>query len=193
MRWRHPKRGRAPRTPTGPLILVTESLGSKMAFDALSELESKPVTNSSNVGKRAMGRLALVFMGANQIPMLGLGDQSIDPAVSSNECKPTAEPLQNLFDMKARSQAESGDLSRLKLIAFSDPNDLLTWRLQKTRYAAANVDIADVVVSNDTTYLGQIENPWTAHTTYLANLGVSRLIACGSPNETSGQKADWCR
>jgi hypothetical protein len=43
------------------------------------------------------------------------------------------------------------------------------------------VAVADALVSIDTTWLGLIENPVSAHMDYLANPGVAELIACGFP------------
>jgi hypothetical protein len=45
------------------------------------------------------------------------------------------------------------------------------------------VAVADVLVSNDTSWLGLIENPMTAHLDYLANPDVGTMIACGFPSE----------
>jgi hypothetical protein len=44
------------------------------------------------------------------------------------------------------------------------------------------VAVADVLVSNDSTWLGMIENPVTAHLDYLANPDVGTMIACGYPS-----------
>jgi hypothetical protein len=49
------------------------------------------------------------------------------------------------------------------------------------RYAAPDVAVADVLVSNDRTWLGLLENPLTAHLDYLGNPDVGALIACGYP------------
>jgi hypothetical protein len=68
----------------------------------------------------------------------------------------------------------------MALVAFTDPNDLLSYRLLPSRYAVPGIDVADVLVSNDWTYLGLLELPNTAHTDYRLNQDVTRLIACGS-------------
>jgi len=46
------------------------------------------------------------------------------------------------------------------------------------------VAVADVLVSNDSSWLGLIENPMTADLDYLANPGVGTIIACGHPRIT---------
>lgn len=67
------------------------------------------------------------------------------------------------------------------MVAFTDPNDLLSYRLLPARYAAPDVAVADVLVSNARTWLGLIENPVAAHMNYLANPDVGKLITCGFP------------
>jgi hypothetical protein len=69
----------------------------------------------------------------------------------------------------------------LTLVAFNDPNDLLSYRLLPSRYATEDVAVADVLVSNDKTYIGFVERPDTAHTEYTANKDVATAIACGIP------------
>ena len=66
-------------------------------------------------------------------------------------------------------------------MAFSDPNDLLSYTLQTDRYAREGVT-AYILVSNAPTYLGLLERPDYAHLDYLSNPGVGRLIACGLPS-----------
>jgi hypothetical protein len=49
----------------------------------------------------------------------------------------------------------------MRLIAFTDPDDLLSYRLQPSRYLVPNADVADVLVSNADTYSGQLESTAT--------------------------------
>lgn len=60
------------RQGPGPLILITESLGSKIMFDALNAMleRKEPATARS-----AASRLVQVFMVANPLPIVGLADQ----------------------------------------------------------------------------------------------------------------------
>ena len=72
-------------------------------------------------------------------------------------------------------------IARLAVVAFTDPNDLLSYRLLPGRYAAPDVAVADVLVSNARTWLGLIEDPVAAHLDYLENPAVADMIACGDP------------
>lgn len=53
--------------------------------------------------------------------------------------------------------------SELTVVALADPNDLLSYRLLPSRNASPAVHVADVLVSNQPTYLGVLEDLATAH------------------------------
>ena len=67
------------------------------------------------------------------------------------------------------------------MVAFTDPNDLLSYRLLPARYAAPDVAVADALVSSAMTWMGMLENPMTAHLDYMGNPDVGEMIACGFP------------
>lgn len=163
--------------PGRPLVLVSDSLGSKIVFDALADmLDRSSLASIQAVGKSGASRMGLVFMNANQLPILGLSDQDVSQLPSDRtdlKAAPT-EPLQRY--LSARRQQ---GLSALTVVAFTDPNDLLSYRLLPSRYAGEDVLIADVLVSNSSTFLGLVQLPTTAHTGYTSNPGVARFIACG--------------
>ena len=71
--------------------------------------------------------------------------------------------------------------SEIWMVAFTDPNDLLSYRLMPWRYARPGVTVVDVLVSNDKTYFGLLENPLSAHTGYMKNPAVTKAIMCGLP------------
>lgn len=175
----------------GSFVLVSDSLGSKVSFDALEQMlgpQAPPPQRS--VGESALDRLALVFMQANQMPILGLADQVIAQDKGRPvQPQPEADAMLRLLRVKAdqpdaaaRPSASRGTsvASKMGLVAFTDPNDLLSYRLLPSRYAVPGIDVSDVLVSNDRTYLGLLELPNTAHTDYRLNQDVTRLIACGS-------------
>jgi hypothetical protein len=47
--------------------------------------------------------------------------------------------------------------------------------------------VVDVIVSNAPSILGLVEMPDAAHTRYLENSAVKRLIACGNPTSSKCQ------
>ncbi len=176
----------------GPIVVVSASLGSKMVFDALSDMLQPPEDNAQMMlaADAIQKRLAVVFMMANQLPILGLADQNLVPKTSTLTADNIGGDSLERF-LKARRQhilrtahITDGTFTKLALVAFTDPNDLLSYRLLPSRYKAADVDVADILVSNQPTYFGLVENPLSAHNTYLKNKGVLRFIACGSPESS---------
>jgi len=163
-----------------PLVVVAESLGSKMLFDALSAMLESWQPQTRALGQQAARRLGLLFMAGNQLPILGLADQ-----VPALRASPPQDALQHFLDLRRRQPNRRTEaLQRLAIVAFTDPNDLLSYRLLPARYAAPDVAVADVLVSNDSSWFGLIENPMTAHLDYLANPDVGTMIACGEPRVT---------
>ena len=177
------------------VVLVSDSLGSKISFDALSDILQ--VTAPSHA-QAAVLRMGSIFMNANQLPILGLADQTIPTPVpprapglmADAKSGPTAKPdsLQLFTAALKRSQLNLNAVApRLTLVAFTDPNDLLSYRLLPSRYKSADVAVADVLVSNERTYLGFVESPDKAHTTYMDNPAVAKAIACGVPESARCQ------
>jgi hypothetical protein len=164
-----------------PLVVVAESLGSKMVFDALSAMLESWQPQTRALGQQAARRLALLFMAGNQLPILGLAEQS-----GGMRAMPVQDALQRFLDLRRRQPNRRAEaLQRLAVVAFTDPNDLLSYRLLPARYAAPDVAVADVLVSNDRTWLGWIENPQTAHLDYLANPDVGAMVTCGRPSSAT--------
>jgi hypothetical protein len=171
----------------GPLIVVAESLGSKMLFDALSAmLEPDAPPRVRELGQRAARRLALVFMAGNQLPILSLAKQQIPAAQAARAVGEDA--LQRFLDLRAQQTGQRAEsFAALSIVAFTDPNDLLSYRLLAARYRKSDVAVADVLVSNARTWFDLLEDPFTAHLDYLTNPDLGTLLACGWP------KAAICR
>jgi len=161
----------------GTLVVVAQSIGSKMMFDTLSSMLESNQPRTQQLGQQAVRRLGLIFMAGNQMPILGLAEQNLVA-----HAMPAEDALQHFLDLRRRQAApRSGAVSRLGVVAFTDPNDLLSYRLLPARYTAPDVAVADVMVSNARTWFGLIENPLAAHLNYLENPDVDALIACGYP------------
>ncbi len=171
-----------------PLALVSDSLGSKIVFDALAEM----LGNSNPKARAAAARLEQIFMNANQLPILGLADQkmTLGPATGLQPMAlaPPVPPTDSLRRFLALRPPLSADKStgsdKLTVVAFTDPNDLLSYRLMPSRYPMPNVQFADVLVSNTTTYFGLLSRPDHAHLHYMSNPEVATMISCGSPKST---------
>jgi hypothetical protein len=165
----------------GPLVVVAESLGSKMLFDALTAmLQPEAPPRLRELGQHAARRLALVFMAANQLPILGLAEQQAAP-LQAERAKPMDALQRFLALRRAEAAPRAESLAKLAVVAFTDPNDLLTYRLLPSRYAGPDVAVADVLVSNASSWFGLLEDPFAAHLDYLKNKDVGGMIACGWP------------
>lgn len=169
-----------------PLVVVTESLGSKVAFDALYKLSVK--TGTSAAGNRTWNRVTQIFMGANQLPILALADKKLDGTMAFARERDgyPEDPISALMSKRTLGLVDGQPQKLPQVVAFTDPNDLLSFILAPSPHAAAaGYPAVDVVVSNDDTYFGLVEMPTTAHLGYRTNEVVRRLIACGNPKSAA--------
>ena len=168
-----------------PLVVISHSMGSKILFDTLLRMtEEAPGSRAALVAQQAVDRLRFLVMAANQIPLLSLADQPIDatPAAQPAGSAAAADSLQLLLQRRLAAKGAAAVDSRLTLVAFTDPNDLLSYTLQTEKYARDGIAVYNILVSNASTYLGLLERPDYAHLNYLTNPDVGRLIACGLPS-----------
>jgi len=171
------------------LVLVTSSLGSKIAFDAIRKLIEDGDAAEKAAGLKTLDRTAQIFMQANQLPILALGDQDLKGAAAkrAGESGAAADSLDALLKLKGpRVSAKSGKPCPM-VVAFNDPSDLLSYVLTPAKQSGS-YSVVDVVVSNAPTYFGLLEMPDKAHGGYPGNRRVRELMANG--HSSSG--ADTC-
>jgi hypothetical protein len=169
-------RATADAPPGSPLLVLSSSLGSKILFDTLLQMDV--------AAQRTIDRLAYLVMAANQIPLLALADQQVGsaaPAAAAASMRAPDSLYAVLLKRRAAVSPRTTGSRRLSVVAFSDPNDLLTYTLERERYAGLGVDVVNVLVSNAPTWFGLLERPDHAHTNYLLNPDVARMVACGEP------------
>lgn len=169
--------------PEAPLVVIAESLGSKILFDTLLRMTAEgDGSHAARIAARDMRRLAWLIMAANQIPLLHMAEQRIaDMGPAQTAVQPaSADSLQQLLLRRAPSQERRVE-TPLTLVAFSDPGDVLTYTLPPERYRDAGAVVYNVLVSNAPTYFGLLEDPVRAHEDYLSNADVGSLISCGRP------------
>lgn len=183
-------RATAGAAPGTPLVVISESLGSKILFDTLGRMLDErgagggEATRAADAAQQTLDRMAYLVMAANQIPILGLADQGLQSAIGRRTVP--QDSLQRVLERRRAGMAATA-LPGLTLVAFTDPNDLLSYTLQKEKYERKGVVVHNVLVSNARTWFGAFENPLDAHVRYLDNPHVGRLIACGEP------KSELCR
>lgn len=176
-----------------PLVVISHSMGSKMLFDTLLRMtEEADGTQAATLARQAVDRMRLLVMAANQIPLLSLADQSLSEsaaapataAVTANINATAAEAPPDSLQLLLRQRQDRRALAadrQLTLVAFTDPNDLLSYTLPPEKYAQDGVTVYNILVSNAPAWLGLLERPDRAHLDYLRNPDVGRLIACGQP------------
>jgi hypothetical protein len=169
----HEIRTQRQASPETPLFLIAESLGSKVLADAIMEAVD---ARSPDAGLlvETLASLQQIYMGANQIALLELADSSA--AVSPLATLPSIERLRGAI---ATAPGRAADDETLQIVAFTDPNDMLSYELP------ASVDGVDVIVSNKPTILWLFESPWGAHTGYLDNPSFWEVVLCGFGDDAS--------
>jgi len=173
--------------PARPLVVITESLGSKVLFDAARAVYHDPGPNPG--ARRAMNErfasVRSIFLMANQIPLLDIaspmGLPDTDPGT---DAAPEASSLGDMIGMVHAGQMAMfantpASMAPPTVVAFTDPNDLLSYRLLPPVVDLARARLINVIGSNAATWLGFLERPDIAHCGYTLNRTVIGLIARG--------------
>lgn len=182
---------------SSPRILISESLGSKIMADAIISLEAS--SDQPNELNRRLATVKQVFLIANQIPILDLaGGEPIERGKkTSNDSQYLSSSQTSFMRMmhKISWQKRKGTRSKKQqrnisggqqVIAFTDPNDMLSYRLLKKHMQGIGSKLVNVIVSNDKTYTLfserlAFERLDTAHCGYRANATVMAMLAAGNP------------
>jgi hypothetical protein len=155
------------------IVIVTESLGSRMVFDALTNPKSKAQRKgepSVTAFNRHIAPEALNSSPHESTSSLTSALKVLSSARSNLLSTPIAADGQPVF---------GGDIH---IVAFTDPNDLLSYRIpaDASELLVPGVSVVNVITSNSDTYFGKIENPLPAHADYDKNPDVLRLLFDGT-------------
>jgi hypothetical protein len=171
------------RSPAA-LAFVTESLGSKLVFDAIRKIWSAAETSADKTAvdrvAQSLARTRMTYMVANQLPLLDAAGSST--ADAARERPANRSNTQDVFHLFSRARAKAKSTAEpMTVVAFSDPNDLLTYRIVPGHLAGNLEDfrVVNVIVSNDSTYFDYVERPDTAHCGYTWNPHVFGMLAQG--------------
>lgn len=171
-------------------VFISHSMGSRIITDSLQRLilvieEEKTIDplnkNLQSVSHNLQNKQIPVFMLANQLPLLQLG-RRLPEIVNQYDAICSEDALkQNIRFFK-----------ELQVIAFSDPNDILSYTVPPkfvdeyldsrlcTKVINVVVNIAEVV---DLLGVGQLASPLKAHGAYDDDERVINLIARGIGND----------
>lgn len=166
---------------------VSHSLGSRITIDGMQRIASLLGNDDNRKEQQAMvnalkDKEIPIYMMSNQLPMLQLGRNL--PEVSNQErayCRPDGEK----YDQRM--------LAKTPIIAFSDPNDLLSYAIPHDfvstyldsrlciKVTNININVATVF---DAFGMGKMANPMEAHIGYDTDDRVVAMIAkgIGNPN-----------
>lgn len=168
---------------------VAHSLGSRITIDGLQLLAEKldnPPKEYDSVKRKALvtvfkNKYIPIYMMSNQLPMLQLG-RSL-PEVSG---KIAAYCHEGGIHYPERM------LAKTSIVAFSDPNDLLSYALPNSfveKYLDSRlcVEVTNININIATVFdvfgLGEVANPLDAHVGYDTDDRVVTLIANGMGNK----------
>jgi len=165
---------------------VSHSLGSRIVIDGLQRIATVLAQDSTNPKQirlvEALKQKTIpIYMMSNQLPMLQLGRKV--PEIHNQRqayCSPDGENYQ--FRM----------LKQTSIIAFSDPNDLLSYTIpvefvQRYLDSRLCIDVTNIQINVAPIYdvfgLGSLANPVEAHIGYDSDDRVVGLIAKGISDE----------
>lgn len=176
--------------PDYEFFFVTFSLGSKIVFDVVDEMDNEAERQNSN---ELVDRTASFFMLANQIPLLGLGSASptsrpADPAAGRGyeSMLRFVRRKSNRIGVPGEKTAQTEPAhSPLAIVAVSDPNDLFSYTIPPyIRQQSPGTFINAVLSVARTGYLipnkGYVANPLDAHTGYGHDPDVIKMIIDGA-------------
>ncbi len=162
-------------TSMRPIVVITESLGSKVLFDAARAVyhDAGPDSEARAAINHRFASIQTIYLMANQIPLLDIASpmpptSSLDEMVHMVHAGRMTMPPEHLAQMPMPT-----------VVAFTDPNDLLSYRLLQPVVDLARARLINVIASNARTWLGFLERPDIAHCGYTLNRTVLGLIANG--------------
>ncbi|MBL8644524.1 MAG: hypothetical protein JNK21_11375 [Rhodospirillaceae bacterium] len=188
-----------------PVALVSFSLGSMMLYRSLTDLRASPSPSTKAAFDALAASTDSVYMMANQVSLLQLGEwsaaresigrESTGPVLSSatppdqagqtvaNE--PAAMVLRALRggavlrpDGAVRPMATDIFNGRLEVVAFSDPNDLLSFEFPMDDNADAR--FVNVYSTIAFPWFNALANPLKAHTGHVSDDTVMDFFLCGA-------------
>ena len=151
-------------------------------------------SRASSSVDRASARTALVFMFANQLPILHLARQALElsePGVGAEGGRTGSRPtaLQSSlarFLMRSTPEVPARRATHpVRVISFNDRNDLLSYRLlSRGEPIAERLDVIGVPGRDAVSVLGLFAAPTKAHNGHWSNPAVLRLLVCGHDSPT---------
>jgi len=193
------QQGRNPQRIDTEFIVVSHSLGSYLVFSTLNvdqqDLVPQAATSPANsneaitredaASEYILQRTSLMYFFANQIPLLELANVEESKTVQA-----LSKGMQKWRDLRENFGKEHAGENEFavkppQLVAWSDPNDLLTWCIPEMK----PLTIVNLYVRNSWWHW-IFANPETAHVNYASNKNVLRMMMS---SEASAAKNQVCK
>ena len=172
--------------------VVSHSLGSRITIDGLQRIAMLIDKRDVDFREALKHKAIPIYMMSNQLPMLQLGRKLPEVANQKQSyCEPGGEKYEKRM------------LASTPIIAFSDPNDLLSYAIPNgfvekyldsrlcTEVTNININVAKIINAFS---FGKVVNPLEAHIGYDTDDRVVALIAKGIGNgRTSKMANERCR
>jgi hypothetical protein len=192
----------APGDYHDPTVIITYSLGGYMLMDSIqAELRADDCRPNSGGGpaEKILENTPVIYMMANQLALLDLSTLRRDPQAAKTKAAATEAVTKQFAKCwliargRAKSEARlSGAAATSQVVAFSDPNDILSWRLEPKNLKLPRPDwgevaVTDVYMSNNEFSIPSLfSDPANAHTGYFVNPTVMDMLICGMNNGAVG-------
>jgi hypothetical protein len=176
------------------VVIVTHSLGSKMTFDSINEMaghDPEPEAGPRGKVQDLAVQTRFLIMLANQIPLLHLADPAQTNVTTTAVTNATQAPaVQKFIERRAKASKQrrrppspTPEVEpELRIIAVTDPNDVLSYPLRETDVRSDSIDhlaFGNVLIPNTGSFLRLFANPVRAHEGYFDNAKLRRLLIDG--------------
>lgn len=173
------------------IVFITHSLGSRILMDTMTDIvndisqaEIRNNTEAERIIKQLRNKDITVFMLANQLPILQIGQPM--PKVH-NQIKQYCTPKGKYYNRRI--------FNSMNVIAFSDPNDLLSYDVPQA-FADTYIDSrlcpyvtnVNINIAEEISAFGiAVVNPLAAHTEYDNDDRIISIIANGFDKEHNSE------
>jgi hypothetical protein len=141
-----------------PTVIITHSLGGYMLMDSIqAELRTdncRPTSSGGGPAEKILENTPVIYMMANQLALLNLSTLRRDP--QAPKTPPETDAVTKQFAKcwliaraaQARREGRASATAISHVVAFSDPNDILSWRLEPKNLRLPRPVWGEVAVTN---------------------------------------------
>jgi hypothetical protein len=183
---------------------VSHSLGSRITIDGMQQIAESATPDPVQNGNNAPDSRFIRELKKKEIPLYMLSNQL--PLLQMGRKLPEVHGRKNDYCSQTGNHYADRIVNKTTIIAFSDPNDLLSYAIPQgfvetyldsrlcIDVVNVNINVAEII---DLIGLGDFANPVSAHTGYDSDDRVVALVAKGIGNgHTAGivdKKCNWIR